>query len=74
MTNIKTGEIWVAAICVKYGTLISNLNSQIMRSLVDFFEVAIAFGEVKEKVAITFYNSRRWRSHFIREVNRSNRQ
>ena len=43
MTNIKTGEIWVAAICVKYGTLISNPSSEIMRSLVDFFEVAIAF-------------------------------
>jgi hypothetical protein len=42
MTTIKAGEIWVAAICVKYGTLISNLSSQIMRSLVDFFEVAIA--------------------------------
>jgi hypothetical protein len=42
MTTIKTGEIWVSAICVKYGTLISNLSSQIIRSLVDFFEVVIA--------------------------------
>jgi hypothetical protein len=42
MTTIKAGEIWVSAIYVKCGTLISNLSSQIMRSLVDFFEVAIA--------------------------------
>jgi hypothetical protein len=42
MTNIKAGEIWVAAICVKYGTFISNPSSEIMRSLFDFFEVAIA--------------------------------
>jgi hypothetical protein len=42
MTTIKAGEIWVSVICVKYGTLISNPSSEIMRSLIDFFKVAIA--------------------------------
>ena len=53
--TIKAGEIWI---CVKYGTLISNPSSEIMRSLFDFCKVAIAITVSRDFGAAHIHNAK----------------